>query len=107
MQRTFTLEPNEQRVLAGLEQENTNTLARVGAIMLDLETARQQLAMVQEKQRGFLREAMTARHIEQFQEARVINGQIVAQLPDEILPAPTPITAAKDGPVNGAIHDRE
>lgn len=83
MQRTFSLEQHEQRTLSALEQENMQALARVGALMMDLETARQQVALTQDKQRMFLRTALAARNVDQFQEARVINGQIVAQFPDE------------------------
>lgn len=89
MERTFTLEPPEQRALAGLEQEQTQTLAQVGALMLDLDAAKQRLTLVQERQRSFVRSVVSARNIENFADARVLNGQVIVRLPDEpMLPAP-------------------
>jgi hypothetical protein len=94
MEKTFQLDQRETTLLAQLDNERTQALAAVGALSLDMETARKNLDAAAERQRGFIRQAVTSRGIERYDNARAANGQLFVSLPD--LP---PLEIAE--PVNG------
>ena len=101
MERTVTLDTNEKVLLQQLDQERTQALAMIGALSLDMETARKNLEAAAERQRGFIRQALAARNIERYDNARAANGAIVVTLPDPPAePVPMPM-----GRANGTVAD--
>ena len=83
MEKQFQLDPREQQQMAQIEQGRTQALASIGALSLDMETAKRALDVAQERHRSFLQGAVAARGIEQFENARTVNGSLVVILPDE------------------------
>jgi hypothetical protein len=88
MEKTFTLNEKEQGQLAQVDQERTQALAMVGALSLDMETARKNLDAAAERQRGFIRQALASRNVERYENARAQNGALIVSVPDEV-PAPS------------------
>ena len=87
MEKTYQLDQRESAMLQSLDQERTQALAAVGALSLDMETARKNLDAAAEKQRAFLRQVVMTRGIDRYENARMQNGSLVVALPDA--PAPT------------------
>jgi hypothetical protein len=83
MEKQFPLDQKEQTMNAQLDQERTQALAMVGALSLDMEAARKGLDAAQERQRSFIRQVLSARDLGRFENARVINGNLVVLMPDE------------------------
>jgi hypothetical protein len=108
MEQTFKLDPKEQAMLTQVDQERTQALAMVGALSLDMEQARKNLDSAAERQRSFIRQALTSRGVERYENARAQNGALIVTMPDEMpvpqLPVPT---GAKLERVNGPIDVRE
>ena len=103
MEKTFQLDQRESAMLQSLDQERTQALAAIGALSLDMETARKNLDVAQQKQQSFLRQAVMTRGVDRFENARMQNGALVVALPDA-QPA-SALTAAIDKDiekVNGA-----
>ena len=82
MEKSFQLDPKETALLGQLDQERTQALAMIGALSLDMEQARKNLDNAAERQRGFIRQAMSNRGIDRFDNARVQNGALLVTLPD-------------------------
>ena len=89
MEKTFQLDQKEVAALQQADQERTVALAQVGALSLDMETARKNLDAAQERQKFFIRQAVTARGIERFNAARQQDATLIVSLPDE-MPAARP-----------------
>ena len=103
MEKIYQLEQKEAGLLNQLEQERTQALAVIGALSLDMEQARKNLESAAERQRAFIRQALMARNVERYDNARLQNGALVVSLPDG--PAPVIDMKAMDRPVNGAAAD--
>jgi hypothetical protein len=88
MEKTFQLDQKETGLLAQLDQERTQALAAVGALSLDMEQARKNLDSAAERQRGFIRQCLSSRGVEQFQNARMQNGALVVTMPEVMQPIP-------------------
>lgn len=82
MEKTYQLDQRESAMLNSLDQERTQALAAVGALSLDMETARKNLDAAQQKQQAFLRQAVMTRGVDRFENARMQNGALVVSLPD-------------------------
>ena len=93
MEKSFALDQKETLFITQLDQERTQALAVVGALSLDMEQARKTLDSAAERQRGFIRQAVSARGLERFENARVQNGALVVTVPDEAMP----VAAAEGG----------
>jgi hypothetical protein len=105
MEKTFTLDHKETAMLAAVDQERTNALAMVGALSLDMEQARKNLDSAAERQRSFIRQALSNRGVERYDNARAQNGTLIVSMPDEMpAPASGPIKIER---VNGAEAIRE
>lgn len=89
MEKTFQLDQHEVQYSLTLEQELQESLARVATLMLELEAAKTNLQMSQERNRSFVRIIVMHRGIDQVQAARIQRGNLVCSLPD-VLPEPTP-----------------
>ena len=68
--------------LQGLDQERTQALAVIGALSLDMETARKNLEAAAERQRQFIRAALEKREVTRYNNAQVRNGSLAVDLPD-------------------------
>ena len=96
MEKVFQLEQKEAALLGQLDQERTQTLAVVGALSLDMEQAKKNLDAAAERQRAFIRQALSNRGVERYENARAANGSLIVTLPDAPpeFTAPAPRTAA-------------
>jgi hypothetical protein len=92
MEKTYQLDQRETQQLQQMEQERTQALAAIGALSLDMETAKKNLENTQSKQRAFLERAVMMRNIDQYTSARMQNGALVVSLPDQ------PPMTAESGP---------
>lgn len=104
MEKTYQLDQRETMLLGQLDQERTQALAVVGALSLDMETARKNLDAAAERQRGFIKQAVVARGIDRYENARAANGQLFVSLPDE--PA-APEIRMHDRGLNGPASDHQ
>lgn len=91
MEKTYQLEQPEAAYLQQLDQERTQALAAVGALSLDMETARKNLDSVAERQRAFLQQALASRSVGKFENARMQDGALVVKLPDPPVVAEAPL----------------
>jgi len=82
VEKTFQLDQHEVQYSAMLEQELQESLARVATLMLELEAAKTNLQMSQERNRSFVRTIVVHRGLDQVQAARITRGNLVCSLPD-------------------------
>ena len=82
MEKTFELDQKEAGYLAQVDQERTQALAMVGALSLDMEAARKNLDTAAERQRSFIRQALSTRGVERYENARAANGSIIVTMPE-------------------------
>jgi hypothetical protein len=103
MEKTFQLDQKESQILQQLDQERTQFLAAIGALSLDMETARRNLEGSAERQRAFIRQALLNRNVDRFDGARAQNGTLFVTLPDQPAaqdgPGPIPAQQHLNGPV--------
>jgi hypothetical protein len=100
MEKTFPLDQREAALLQQLDQERTQALAMVGALSLDMEQARKTLDTAAERQRGFIRQALSSRGIDRYENARTANGILLVTLPDQPVAIPEPEGARPNGSVS-------
>lgn len=81
-EKSFQLDQKETTLLGQLDQERTQALAMVGALSLDMEQARKNLDTAAERQRAFIRQALSNRNVERYDNARVQNGALLVAIPD-------------------------
>jgi hypothetical protein len=106
MEKSFKLDPKEAQLVAQFDQERTQALAMVGALSLDMEQAKKNLDSAAERQRAFLRQALVARGVEQYDNARMQNGTLLVTVPDQ--PEPPGVMPPVPGKViNGAAEAKE
>jgi hypothetical protein len=87
MEKSFQLDQRENALLGQVEQARTQALAAIGALSLDMETAKKNLDMVAEQQRYHIRQALLTRNIERYENARVQNGSLIVLMPESDPPA--------------------
>ena len=90
MEKTYQLDQREAALFGQADQERTQALAVVGALSLDMETARKNLDTAAERQRMLIRQALSTRNVERYENARVQNGSLFVSLPDLPVAAPEP-----------------
>jgi hypothetical protein len=91
MQKAFSLQPDEVRQAMAIDEERKNLLAQYGALELERKRVRKTLPTLDERQRGLVRTALSRLKIDQFNGARIDNGNLIVDLPDDAaaaLPAP-------------------
>jgi hypothetical protein len=103
MEKTYTLDQRETALLQQVDQERMNALSVIGALSLDMEVARKNLDNAAERQRSFIRQALSTRGVERYENARAANGALVVTMPDGMA-----VPTAPDAPriverVNGPI----
>lgn len=82
MEKTIKWEPTEAPVMQQLEFERMQTLAQIGALMMDLDNAKKNLESINERQKVAIRQALNARGIDRFDSARPTPGGLTLQIPD-------------------------
>ena len=95
MEKTIQLDPREMQQATGIEEQRMRALAQIGALSLDMEQARKNHEVANERQREFIRQVLESRGIEQFDSARAVPNGILVSIPDSI---GTPVKA------NGSIQ---
>lgn len=83
MEKVYHLDQKETAMLAQVDQERTNALAMVGALSLDMEQARKTLDSAAERQRSFIRQALSSRGVERYDNARAQNGALIVTTAEE------------------------
>lgn len=86
MEKTIKWEGAEVFQVQQIEQEKTQVLAQIGALMLDLETAKKNLETVNEKFKAVVKQAIQSRGINQFDSARPMPGGVSLTIPDAAIP---------------------
>jgi hypothetical protein len=82
MEKTYQLDQREAGLFQAADQERTQALAVVGALSLDMEQARKNLDTAAERQRMLIRQALSTRGVERYDNARAQNGALIVSLPD-------------------------
>lgn len=82
MQKAFSLAPNEVQQTQQLDQERTEVLAQIGALTLDMETARASLPLVERKRREYLATLVRKYGVTEYRTASIQGGNLVCDLPD-------------------------
>ena len=85
MEKTIKFEHSEMAAMSQIEQKRMQALAQIGALMMDLETAKKMLEQANEENKTTIRKILMDRGIDQVQSVRPIQGGIVAVLPDNKL----------------------
>jgi 2-polyprenyl-3-methyl-5-hydroxy-6-metoxy-1,4-benzoquinol methylase len=70
MEKTITFNQNEQMQSHQIEQERTQILAQVGALMMDLETSKKALDTINERRNTFIRAVLSSNGISSFESCR-------------------------------------
>ena len=95
MEKQFQLDQREAQTFAQIDQGRTQALAAIGALSLDMEQARKNLESAVERHRMFVQAAVNARGLDNFENARIANGNLLVSLPDDPAAAPVAIPPAK------------
>jgi hypothetical protein len=103
MEKTYQLDQREAVMLNQLDQERTQVLAVIGALSLDMEQARKNLDTVAERQRAFIRQALSIRDVDRYENAKTANGTLIVTLPDERGPEAKPFKMT-NGSANNPIE---
>lgn len=82
MERTIKWEPAEDVQMKMIEQEKTQILAQIGALMMDLDLVKQKLQAINDRQRAAIQQVIQSRGIGAFESARPIQGGVVLQISD-------------------------
>lgn len=91
MEKIIKWEQNESMHMSQIENERTQVLAQIGALMMDLETAKKALDTINSKHKSAIQQALNSRGIMQFESARPIQGGVVLNVPEqrEVVNGPT------------------
>lgn len=103
MQKQFSLQPDEIRQARQLEDEQRNLLAQYGTLELNRRSIRKRLPQIEEQQRGLVRSVVGRLGISNFNAARIVEGAIQVDVPDEapaLAPPPvdTPVVVERARP---------
>lgn len=110
MQKAFSLEPHDLQQTQKLDQERTEVLAQIGALTLDMETARASLPLVERKRREHLAGLVQKFGVTEYRSAAIQGNNLVCDLPD---PPPQPLSDPRfaqgrvtgiDGPSDGKTN---
>jgi hypothetical protein len=98
MEKTFSLNPGEKQLHAAMEREQAQTFQQIGMLLLDLEAAKQRLALIQDRQRGLMSIALLQRGVGQCQGVRIAEGNLICMLSETPPESPPPVKP------NGAVQ---
>jgi len=82
MQKAFSLQPNEMNQATALDEERKTVLAQIGALTLDMETARAALPVVEQKRREFLASLVKQYQVGDYRSARLEGSNLICDMPD-------------------------
>lgn len=93
MQKAFSLQPHERQQAQQLDEERKTILAQIGALTLDMESARAQLPIVEQKRRQHLQNLIQQYCVGDYRAAKLEDGNLIcdvveAQEPKGPLPVP-------------------
>jgi hypothetical protein len=100
MEKTIQLDQRELQQAGQIDQARMQALAQIGALSMDMEQAKRNLEVANEQQRSFMRQALAAHGIEQFDSARPVPNGILVTIPDSIANAVTG-SSEQSAKVNG------
>lgn len=103
MTKAFSLQPEEQRMAKGLEEEQRNLLAQLGSISLQKKNIKKRLPQIEDEQRKLVRGVVARVGVDQFNAARIDGNNLILDIP-EGMPTPQPIDLAP--PPNGHAADQ-
>ena len=103
MQKAYNLQPDELRQAMAIDDERKNALAQYGAVELERKRIRKLLPTLDERQRTMVRTVLSRLKIDQFNGARIDNGNLLVDLPDEAAAAATAPVALER--VNGTAAE--
>jgi hypothetical protein len=86
MERAYNLEPNELQQQQQLAEEHQRALAEFGGLTLQLESVRGRIPLIEQRQRELISQVAQRHGVTNFVAARIVNRNLVCQLPDEYAP---------------------
>lgn len=91
MEKTIKWEVAESAQMRMIENERTQVLAQIGALMMDLETAKKALETVNARHKSAIQQALATRGVGHFESARPIQDGVIINIPEqkEIVNGPT------------------
>lgn len=101
MQKAYSLQPNEINQAQQLDEERKTCLAQIGALTLDMETARAQLPLVDQKRRQYLQSLVERYGVTEYRSARIDGNNLVCDLPDGPSAQASPLPVPDAGKPNG------
>lgn len=101
MEKTIQFNQGETIQSMQIEQERINALAQVGALMLDLETAKKNLEAVSERRSSFIKQVIASNGFSQFESARQVKNGIVVTVADDL----TKSNGAGDGYTRDEVRE--
>jgi hypothetical protein len=85
MEKSIAFSPIETALFQQMEQERTNALAQIGALMMDLETAKKNLEMANERRNTFVKQIIAGNGINQFESVRPSREGLVVSIPEPMI----------------------
>ena len=101
MQKAYSLDPHEMRQAQQLDEERRTVLAQIGALTLDMEAARAQLPIVEQRRRQHLQSLVDQHGIKEYRSARIEGNNLICDMPDMPVPAAAPVAVPR---VNGGLE---
>lgn len=91
MEKTIRWENSEEVQMRMIENDRTQILAQIGALMMDLETAKKALDTVNARHKSAIQQALNSHGIGHFESARPIQGGVIISVPEqkEVVNGPT------------------
>ena len=83
MEKMIKWEASEAMQMQAIDQEKLQILAQIGALMMDLDTAKKNLETVNGKQKIAIQQIASNHGVNQIESARPVPGGIVLQVPDK------------------------
>lgn len=81
MEKTIKWDATEDAQMKVIENDRTQVMARIGALMMELEEVKKTLEAVNGRQRAAVQQVLQNRGITTFESARPIQGGIVLTIP--------------------------
>lgn len=82
IEKTIKWDSSEESQMKVIENDRTQVLARIGALMMELEEVKKNLEAINGRQRAAVQQVLSNRGITQFESARPIPGGIVLTIPE-------------------------
>jgi phosphoglycolate phosphatase-like HAD superfamily hydrolase len=83
MQKAYSLQSHEINQAQQLDEERKTVLAQIGALTLDMEAARAQLPIVEQRRRQHLQNLVQQHGVTEYRSARIEGPNLICDVPDE------------------------